>query len=622
MFHEQREGGPSMESYSESTAGESREQIIATLTPLEREQLLASLTPEEVDQFSRQELIAFLPPADRTRYINERATGSFLSETQATVPAEENLVVVEEAKELLGSESFEHTSTVWQTEMGLESATPGLQAKAHKQAEGFLTRLRRSPFVKPLWKICAGLLGAVAIGTAYAEHEQVVQETEQIPLRQAKEEVSHEMKLREEQYAVQAFREDLFAEFMHGQELTREEIGRNGEPTWTPDQANEYASIENLRGKFEYIHAHDARMHEVLQSPELFMRNYKLLADTAAQEFKHSNLLRDFGDEAIEHAVNIIPTMDIATGTHLFNQLSKDLYESIGARSVHDLMVMLADVLPATHPLRAQFEKSALLKPGNESLFGGHRDNLATFDQSAGVIRIYRKHNDTLVKLDTFPANGGKPDAVPYGSGGGTHEYVRTPDGWFRMGEVVHKKTPNWQAGWVAENAPLRWSGDKKEIEYQDTDGSWNTLTGPDAQFFGSKPFRQGERSWLYQAAWVPENGRPEPFSVEKILAANHGILPDRYAWNPFGPQALEMRDAKTKQIMSTYLHSGPEDRDPWKFLDTSHGCIHLKPEAVAAMATYLTRDALFVITSGTASDNRTTVQTEQKEKNPGVRGG
>lgn len=187
------------------------------------------------------------------------------------------------------------------------------------------------------------------------------------------------------------------------------------------------------------------------------------------------------------------------------------------------------------------------------------------------------------------------------------HIAVRTPDGNYSYDRSFEKKSPSWQFSWVTDTAPLRWTADKKDVEYQDTDGKWRRLTGEYGEFmvYGAPqhPFLEEEKSSLYRSASQREQDgswkRPVPFTVESALGPD-GELRQTWDRNDFGSRSIQIRD-ESGQVMSIFFHSSPLDEKWGQFLDFSHGCIHMKPEDLEAMDGYLAKGSKMRISSESA---------------------
>ncbi|MCR4314594.1 MAG: L,D-transpeptidase, partial [Candidatus Uhrbacteria bacterium] len=150
----------------------------------------------------------------------------------------------------------------------------------------------------------------------------------------------------------------------------------------------------------------------------------------------------------------------------------------------------------------------------------------------------------------------------------------------------------------------LRWAQDGENVEYQDVDGKWRRLTGEEGEFtvWGTpeKPFEEKTKSRIYQ--WSSEKledgswRRPNPFTVNEALGPD-GKLREIWDRNDFGPKSIEMKDDKGMR-MTIFFHSSPADEATNVFLDYSHGCIHMKPQDLQAMAGYLERGSGIRISS------------------------
>jgi len=288
----------------------------------------------------------------------------------------------------------------------------------------------------------------------------------------------------------------------------------------------------------------------------------------------------------------------------LYNEYSQDLVHRMGVRSVRELSAALVAVLPDSHPVVKQIQTDGWLGAEVEEWLKPSKENSMLFDQGKGRVLISHYIGDRRVLLDVFPGNGGPPNGVEWERGMPAHTAVKTPDGNYTFDQMFEKKSASWQFSWVTDTAPLRWSEDGKEVDYQDTDGKWRRLTGENAEFvvYGApqKPFKDKTKSTLYQ--WSSERlkdgtwKRPAPFTIEDALDAD-GLLRPAWDRNDFGPQSIQIKDAKGIP-MSIFFHSSPQDEGPQQFLEYSHGCIRMKPADLERAGRYLVRGSKIRISS------------------------
>ncbi|MDO8583870.1 MAG: hypothetical protein Q7R83_01695 [bacterium] len=470
-------------------------------------------------------------------------------------------------------------------------------------AAGIMQEIRNNRLFKPLMKTLAGVATFFALALPVKQFQE--QGTAQ----------ATEMKLQEEtDRKIEALKrpgvqQQLAMRFE--QELERmdparvEARGVKGDPSWSPEQMQTYQSLSDLKSKFRYLHQNDKAALEALDNPELLVASYQKMVKLALYEFPHTNLFRQVTRDAVNAAIDALPKMENrARATELYAQLKQDIMQVQGARPAYDLEYSLLAQLPDGHPLKGVIGRSHMMKPGfSESIFRVNKNNKLIFDQQQGTIGIFRATDGKLIRLDTHPANGGRPDAVPYGQGD-VHQHVRTPDGTFRLGQVETAVSPYWQNAWLPNGTVLVPSADGVNIDYVDKDGHAHRLTGEDGEFMGQKPFRQRGGSSLFRSATVVVDGKaipPAAFSAEEIkkLFRYDGTssVIGEWEWNEFGTRAFRIYNGQERT--SLLVHTNPVDSAEELPLASSHGCVRVKPEAIDDMLDLLPADAELIIRSG-----------------------
>ncbi|HLD20737.1 MAG TPA: L,D-transpeptidase [Patescibacteria group bacterium] len=473
--------------------------------------------------------------------------------------------------------------------LGPEAASDYLDKRA---ARTVLERIRQHPMSKPFLRLVAFLVaGGVAYGGMQEKLDEDTQES--IELREAMQdpEVAYEVK------------KLILEELIQSGELVAEFEGREGRSRWSQIEKLAYEGIPRLSDKFEYLHKDNPNIIAAYRNPKERIKQFDTFFVLLNIEFCHSPLPYEFTDQVIEDAGRIFPTLEESEAFEMYSTLEPLLFKADGLRAVRDLAQGLVAALPSDHPIVERINQRQWLNPQVDQWFGSSTSNSVIFDQVNGRIKIYHHVGDRTILLDVFPGNGGPAEGVAWERGLPAHVAVRTPDGNYSFDRAFSKKSASWKYSWVADQAPLRWTVDKKNVEYQDTDGKWRLLTGEDAEFTGfgapQKPFRDLEHSSMYQAASQKQDDGtykyPHPFTIDDVLEKGGKMQVARAqlrkTWdrNDFGPKAISIRDSQGK-LMTIYFHSSPGDEKPEQFLDYSHGCVHMKPGDVEAMDGYLDR--------------------------------
>ncbi|HEU0050445.1 MAG TPA: hypothetical protein VFQ60_00110 [Patescibacteria group bacterium] len=593
---------------------------IETLSQEAAIDFLRDMPEEQWNALSEPELRTLLARCEQAEHIGSKAQDVLQRKEEDVMlkaDAESEKVVVDQSMvaeavaQELPSESQEQMEA--EHPFGPEQDPPEVQEANQKIASGFLDRLRKSRWGKPILRFVALLAGAVALDAGsmnFKETAEASSITHVMPKEQEPEELEDEKRLENP-----GVRQSLMAQMLREVEIRRYQSEMSGghrrhlteyrarglDTELSLEDRQALDQLPSLQDKFVFLHRDDEGILNAYFDSDLRIRSYRELAQLMGGEFRHSNAVREFTELTAQSALEVIPKMNNQQeAMDLFHKLSNDMYEIQGALAVRNLMLQLRDALPRGHILRNELEASALVQPEALKLFEKHKDNMALFDQVAGTVTIYRNVNGKMIRLEVMPANGGDPESAAYGAEG-AHSYVRTPDGSFTFYQTVRHKTPNWQMSWVADGSKLRYTADKQNVEYQDLDGTWKRLTGEEAEFFGEKPFKKKEQSAVFRAATTKmEDGtviRPNPWTVSDLMD-EEGKLKSVYDRNDFGPMAIKMLDPKSGEVLHTLFHSSPMDRDPEKFLEFSHGCSHMKPGDVQRMAHYLKNGATIRISS------------------------
>jgi hypothetical protein len=479
---------------------------------------------------------------------------------------------------------------------GPETADETTVKHRREVAHGIFDRLSRSRVTKPLLRMIAILtgVGGIAFG-AMREKGGNEEPQEEITTQEAGEEYE--------------LRRIIYDELLDSGEVAFESEARHGRQSWTPDEAFEYGQFKSLLDKFEYLHKDNKDIMGALKSSRGRLENYGSLFDLMSEEYVHSSLPFEFSKDAVLDAAEVIPKIEEKEALELFRQFSSDLAKKMGLRYARELASGMVEALPQQHAVVKEIGEKGWLAPEVGEWLKGQKDNFVLFDQVTGRIEMYHREKDSVVLLDVFPGNGGPANGVAWEPGLPGHLATRTPDGSFTFDRALEKKSPSWRNSWVGNNAELRWSDEAHtNVDYKDQDGSWRRLTGSDAEFvvYGApqKPFREKKGSVLYrEASHKASDGTrtpPKEFQVadalEDVLEKNGGL---RETWgkNDFGPLTIRMKDQKG-ELMSVFFHSSPSDGAPDFFLDSSHGCIHMKPDDVDMLAHYLARGSEIRISS------------------------
>jgi hypothetical protein len=478
---------------------------------------------------------------------------------------------------------------------GPEVADASMIKQRREAAQGKLDKLRRSPITKPLFTMIALLAGVSGLAFGAMRERRVgeggIEETT--------------LQEKGEDYELKRL---IYDDLLESGEVVFEREARYGRQSWTPEQAFEYTQIKSLFGKFEYLHKDNKEIVAAFTSPHGRLENYSALFDLMSQEFIHSSLPFEFSKDAILDAGEVFPKMQEDEALALFKTFSHELAKKMGLKHARDLAREMALTLPLRHAILKEVESSGLLSKQTEDWMLAQKENFAMFDQVNGRIEIYHREKEKVVLLDVFPGNGGPASGVAWEPGLPGHVTTRTPDGSFTFDRALEKKSPSWQNSWLSDTAELRWTDDTHgQVDYKDQDGKWRRLTGKDAEFvvYGApqKPFLERGRSVLYREATrrMSDGKRlpPSEFTVEDALDEN-GELRTIWDRNDFGPNTIRMKDAKG-ELMSVFFHSSPTEESANVFLDTSHGCIHMKPEDIDVMAGYLKRGSEIRISSADA---------------------
>ncbi|MCR4314004.1 MAG: L,D-transpeptidase [Candidatus Uhrbacteria bacterium] len=396
----------------------------------------------------------------------------------------------------------------------------------------------------------------------------------------------------------------LYEELMEHDQVLNEREAREGRNRWEQEERLEYEQIRRLEGKFEYLHKDNPDLVASYRDPQMRLESYRGLVDLMKQEFRHSSLPHEFARACIGSSAEVLGRMEPQAAKELYVRFSEDLMRTIGVRAVRDLADNLTKKLPVDHPVVQEIQKDGWLGEEVYEWLKTSKENSAIFDQNEGEILVFHHKGGKKILLDVFPGNGGPPDGVAWERGMPAHIAVRTPDGNFTFDRAFEKKSPSWQFSWVADTAELRWAEDSENVDYKDQDGKWRRLTGEDAEFvvYGApqKPFKEKMASSLYKAVSKekPDGSwsRPGSFSYADALGLD-GKLRSIWDMNDFGSQSIRMTDGDG-ELMSIYFHSSPDDEAPNEFLNYSHGCIHMKPHDLEAMADYLKRGSDIRISS------------------------
>lgn len=478
--------------------------------------------------------------------------------------------------------------------LGPETDSIEVKTRRQETARGLLQRLREHPFSKPLFRFMTLLVGVGGIG--YGGIKEMSRELgEDVPQVEGALEdpgVRYELK------------KILFEELLDRGQVFDELEARNGREAWSQEEKIDYQQIPDLEDKFEFLHKDHPELVATYAHPHKRMESYKGILNLMTEEFRHSSLPFEFTKSCIDSSAEVFVQMEQQAARDLYVQFSHDLMKSMGVRSVRNLAEQLAKGLPADHLVNQQVQADGWLGEEVGTWLEPSKENSLIFDQAAGEVRAFHHRGGKKILLDVFPGNGGPTDGVAWERGMPGHVAVRTPDGNFTFDRVLEKKSPSWQFSWVADTAELRFTDDKKEVDYKDQDGTWRRLTGEDAEFvvYGApqKPFQQKMASRLYKTASKQETDgswqRPVPFSVEDALG-EEGQLRKAWDLNDFGPRTIRMRDGQG-ELMSVFFHSSPGDESPNAFLDYSHGCIHMKPGDLDLISTYLERGSGIRISS------------------------
>lgn len=458
-------------------------------------------------------------------------------------------------------------------------------------AQGTLDRLSRSPIAKPLLKMIAVLAGVGGFAFGAMREKGADKQQEETVLVETGEDYE--------------LRRLIYDELLDSGEVAFESEARHGRATWTPDEALEYDQIKSLSGKFEFLHKGNKDLVNAFKSPLGRLESYSTFFDLMSEEFVHTSLPFEFSKDAILDAQEVISKMNEREALALFQTFSADLAKKMGVRYARELAGAMIESLPPQHAIVKEIKEKGLLAPKVGEWFKSQKENFALFDQVMGRIEVYHQEGNSVVLLDVFPGNGGSAKGIAWEPGLPGHIATRTPDGSFTFDRTLEKKSPSWRNSWVGDSAELRWSDDTKtQVDYKDQDGTWRRLTGEDAEFvvYGTpqKPFREKKQSLLYREATnkMSDGTRrpPNAFKIDDALDKN-GELRQTWGKNDFGPNTIRMKDQKG-ELMSVFFHSSPSDELRDLFLDSSHGCIHMKPDDVDSMASYLQRGSEIRISS------------------------
>lgn len=481
------------------------------------------------------------------------------------------------------------------------------QEEDRRKARTILERLRQHPLSRPFLGLMAFLFTGGGIRYVTTHEAKTSEDQESSEVRDAVIDPKVEYQLKKL----------VLEELIQSGEVADEYEGREGRQSWDAVESMGYERIPRLSEKFEYLHHDNADLIEVYRDPRGRVENFEALFTLISNEFRHSNLPSEFTRQVVKDAIEIFPTIERDEALKMYSTLEPLVARAGGLREVRNLARGLVDVLPAEHPIARQISEKQWLHPEVEGWFVSSVDNSAVFDQVNGRIEIYHHLNEKAVLLDVFPGNGGSKDGVAWVRGMPAHVAVRTPDGEYSFDSAFAKKSASWKKSWVSDTAPLRWTTDRNNVEYQDQDGKWRLLTGENAEFTGfgasQKPFKDKNKSSLYQAASQrQEDGtwkRPRPFQVDDALDEN-GELRKTWDLNDFGSKSISIRDSNGDP-MTIFFHSSPKDENPEEYLEYSHGCVHMKPDDIEAMDGYLEKGSVIRISSVNQSE-KTVVQNEK----------
>ena len=474
---------------------------------------------------------------------------------------------------------------------GPDAAPLATIEKRREKAMSLFQQIRESKWGRPLMGLMGVLAGVGPLVSDRMKDREASSKEETVEVAVDDPGVQYEM------------RRLVLEELIKKGAITVEHEGRFGRKDWDQRQRLAYQDFPTLTSKFEYLHKDEPDIIAAYGDPRGRLDNFLTLYVMMATEFKHSSLPYQFSEQCVEDAISLIPSLPASEALTVYNSFSQELFQSVGFRAVHEMALGLSRALPAEHPVMKQIEKQAWLSKKAVSWLKPQKENSLFFDQVTGRVRIYHNIGDKMILLDTFPGNGGQADGVAWKPGLPAQVPVRTPDGEFRFSRSFEKKSASWQYSWVTDTSPLRWTDDKKDVEYKDEDSTWRLLTGEDAEFtvMGApqKPFKMKKKSSLYNAA-IDRTGAevtyPAPFTASDVIDAD-GNLRATWDLNDFGPRSIQMKDQEGK-VMSIFFHSSPRDENPQEFLDTSHGCIHMKPIDVDISSSYLDRGSIMRISS------------------------
>ncbi|MBI4435376.1 L,D-transpeptidase [Candidatus Uhrbacteria bacterium] len=476
--------------------------------------------------------------------------------------------------------------------MGPETDEVSVVRRRRKEAASILERLRQSPLAKPLLRMMSLLVGIGSIG--YGS----IRSREQVPPAETEETAAEDPGVA---YELQRL---VYDDLLDRGEVRSSIEARFGREGWSQEERLEYRGIPNLEGQFEYLHKATPELVGSLRDPRGRLENFDTLFTMMSLEFEHTSLPYRFAKDVAREAGETLAGMDAPEALTLYKTLAASLGKQVGLARVREMASGILEALSANHPVVEQINKDGVLSADVDAWFKPSLENVAYFDQVNGRVEMYHKEGKKMVLLEAFPGNGGPASGVAWEPGLPGHVMSRTPDGEFTFDRTLEKKSPSWKFSWLADTAPLRWAEDGKEVEYQDQDGKWRLLTGEDAEFvvYGApqKPFREQKKSHLYRQASHEVVGRgvvpPLPFTAEDALDEN-GELRAIWDRNDFGPTSIRMKDARG-ELMSVFFHSSPGDEGSEAVLDTSHGCIHMKPDDIESMGKLLKRGSTIRISS------------------------
>jgi len=216
---------------------------------------------------------------------------------------------------------------------------------------------------------------------------------------------------------------------------------------------------------------------------------------------------------------------------------------------------------------------------------GNWRDSSGNaIDAPDGIGKLYVKVRGNLVA--SYDVRGGPPIKFT----DGTHTADPTPAGNYRLGQKHAHTTKNWDMSQIPYGAELRWAHDGQNIQYRKT----------------------GSKHWIFATEIGDVRSLLKtPLQVEDLLDTSgaipgehwNGGLPKIYKMNDFGAHAWNLRRSNARTAY--YVHTTPIDEMRTELgnsvsLDTSHGCLHIKPADRDTMmqSGYLQEGVRFIVKS------------------------